>query len=87
MNKVEFKEKIEYIPYIPYIEYDNKINDLFETSTIEVNTSSLLYLPEFLHESNKSESNKSESNKSKSESNQFYKKFKKFKKYLCKLFI
>ncbi len=72
----ELKEKLEFIPYIPYIEYDNKINDLFETNTIKVNTSSLLYLQELSPESNKSESN-----------NIVCKKFQNFKKYLCKLFI
>jgi len=80
----KYSELKEQLDYIPYIEYNNNINDTFETNIIQINTNSLLYLPNLSPKNNKSES-KSESNKSKSESD--YILCKKFKEYLCKLFI
>lgn len=76
----KYSELKEQLDYIPYIEYNNNINDTFETNIIQINTNSLLYLPNL-----SPKKNKSESNKSKSESDDIL--CKKLKKYLCKLFI
>jgi len=47
------------LDYIPYIEYDNKINDSFDTHTIQVpiQVNMLLQLPNVSHKYNSIEQN------------------------------